>query len=196
MDTYPALHSRAALGAARICRPGTARQQVTLDSPAMDVMTDLTQVAPAVIEPGATMEAAHQYMMQRGVRLLLALDQGDVLAGLITTTDILGEKPVSLARERGMRHSEILVSDLMTPASRLEAFDLARVASARVGHVISGLQEARRNHALVVQQDASGQLEIRGIFSLSQIARQLGMPLQLPEAAGTFAEIEAALAGG
>jgi CBS-domain-containing membrane protein len=132
-------------------------------------------------------------MMQRGVRLLLVLDEGDVLAGLITTTDILGEKPVSLARERGMKHSEILVEDLMTPASRLEAFDLARVASARVGHVVSGLQEARRNHALVVQQNAQGQTEIRGIFSLSQIARQLGMPLQLPEAAGSFAEIEAAL---
>jgi hypothetical protein len=35
--------------------------------------------------------------------------------------------------------------------------------------------------------------EVRGIFSLSQIARQLGMPLQLPSQAQSFAEIEAAL---
>lgn len=193
MDTYSALAARGLAGIARICRPASPRSQVTLDSSALDVMTDLTQVAPAVIEPQATMDAAHRYMMQRGVRLLLVLDEGDVLAGLITTTDILGEKPVSLARERGMKHSEIVVADLMTPASRLEAFDIARVATARVGHVVSGLQAARRNHALVVQQNPQGQSEVRGIFSLSQIARQLGMPLQLPEAAGSFAEIEAAL---
>ena len=196
MDTYPPLDSRGSLIAARICRPGVSHTQATLDSPALEVMTDLTQVAAAVIDPQATMDAAHLYMMQRGVRLLLALDGDNMLAGLITTTDILGEKPVRLAREQGMKHSDILVADLMTPASRLEAFELARVASARVGHVVSGLQAARRNHALVVQHNAQGQTEIRGIFSLSQIARQLGIPLQLPEAAGSFAEIEAALASG
>jgi hypothetical protein len=37
---------------------------------------------------------------------------------------------------------------------------------------------------------------VRGIFSLSQIARQLGVPLQLPEVADSFAEIEAALVAG
>ncbi len=52
-----------------------------------------------------------------------------------------------------------------------------------------------RYHALVTQHDAQGRPEVRGIFSLSQIARQLGLALQLPEAAGSFAEIEAALAG-
>lgn len=35
---------------------------------------------------------------------------------------------------------------------------------------------------------------IRGIFSASQIARQLGIPLEIAEPARTFAEIEQALA--
>ena len=34
---------------------------------------------------------------------------------------------------------------------------------------------------------------VRGILSLSQVARQLGEPLQLSEVARTFAEIEAVL---
>jgi hypothetical protein len=117
------------------------------------------------------------------------------LAGIITATDVLGERPVSLVREQRIHHSDILVSDVMTPASRLDAFEMRHVAGARVGHIVSSLQESKRHHALVVQQDADGRPEVRGIFSLSQIARQLGMPLQLPEAAGSFAEIEAALAG-
>ena len=195
MDAYPPLASRASLGVARICRPGSGRAQVTPDSPAVDVMTDLTQVAAVVIEPQATMELAHSYMMQRGVRMLLALDKDDKLAGIITANDILGERPVSLVREQRIHHADILVADVMTPASRLDAFEMRKVATARVGHIISSLQDARRHHALVVQQGEDGLAEVRGIFSLSQIARQLGVPLQLPEAAGSFAEIEAALAG-
>jgi hypothetical protein len=70
---------------------------------------------------------------------------------------------------------------------------MRHVSNARVGHIVSSLQQSRRHHALVVQHDAEGRPEVRGIFSLSQIARQLGMPLQLPEGAGSFAEIEAAL---
>jgi CBS-domain-containing membrane protein len=195
MDAYPPVANRVALGSARICRPGAVRPQVTLDSPAIDVMTDLTQVAAVVVEPQATMEQAHGYMIQRGVRMLLAMDRDDKLAGIITANDIMGERPVSLVREQRIRHSEILVADVMTPATRLDAFEMRKVAVARVGNIVTSLQESRRHHALVVQQGEDGLTEVRGIFSLSQIARQLGMPLQLPEAAGSFAEIEAVLAG-
>ena len=195
MNAYHPLATRTALGTARICRPDQAQAGVTLDSPALQVMTDLTRVAPVLIEPQETMEAAHRYMMQRGVRMLLALDKGETLAGIITATDILGEKPVSIVRERRIRHAEILVADVMTPVERLDAFDMHSVQTARVGHVVASLQQARRYHALVIQHDAQGGPEIRGIFSLSQIARQLGVALQLPEAAGSFAEIEAALSG-
>jgi signal-transduction protein with cAMP-binding, CBS, and nucleotidyltransferase domain len=193
MDNYLALASRPLQGATRICRPETGRSQVTLDSPAIDVMTDLTQVPAVVVDPQATMEDAHDYMMQRGVRMLLAMDKDDTLAGIITSTDLLGEKPVALVRDQRVHHSDILVSDLMTPASKLQAIDMRHISTARVGHVVSSLQQSRRHHALVVQHDAQGRPEVRGIFSLSQIARQLGIPLQLPEVAGSFAEIEAAL---
>ena len=114
-------------------------------------------------------------------------------SGLITATDILGEKPMNVVRERRIRHSEILVADVMTAVERLDAFDWKSVQSARVGNVVAQLQQAKRQHALVTQTSESGQTLVRGIFSLSQIARQLGIPLQLPEAANSFAEIEAAL---
>jgi hypothetical protein len=46
----------------------------------------------------------------------------------------------------------------------------------------------------VVDNEAdSGRTMVRGVLSLSQVARQLGRPLQLNEVARTFAEIEAVL---
>lgn len=195
MSAYPVLASQPSLGAgARICRPEQGLAGVTLDSPALVVMTDLTRVTAAVTEPQAGVDDAHSHMMRRGVRMLLALDEEGVLAGIITATDLLGEKPVTLARERGVRHSELRVADVMTPAARLSAFDLRTVQAARVGHVVASLQQSRRYHALVTQTGEGGLVEVRGIFSLSQIARQLGTTLELPQAADSFADIEAALA--
>jgi signal-transduction protein with cAMP-binding, CBS, and nucleotidyltransferase domain len=195
MDHYNALPTQSFSASARLCAPDPSATQETLDSPATRVMTDLSQVTAVVIEPHATMEAAHEMMLQRGVRMLLALNADGTLAGLITATDILGEKPLHLVHERRIRHSEILVSDIMMPAARLDAFDWKAVQSASVGNIVARLQLARRQHALVTQT-ADGQVVVRGIFSLSQIARQLGIALQLPEAASSFAEIEAALAPG
>ena len=193
MSSYPALAIRTHLsGGVRLCRPTQDQAATTLESPALLVMTDLTRVAAAVASPATTVHEANRYMMRRGVRMLLVLDEQDLLSGIVTATDILGETPVTLARERGVRHSDILVADVMTPASRLDAFDLRTVQGACVGHVVASLQRSRRHHALVVQ-DGEGGIEVRGVFSLSQIARQLGTPLQLPEVADNFAEIEAAL---
>ena len=194
MSQYTALPTQPFSGAARLAQPDPSARQVSLDSPALVVMTDLTEVAAVVTSPQATMDAAHDTMMQRGVRMLLALDAQGMLAGLITATDILGEKPMHLVHDRRIRHADILVADVMTPAARLDALDYRAVQAARVGSVVAALQQSRRQHALVVQADAQGQPVVRGIFSLSQIARQVGIALQLPEAAGSFAEIEAALA--
>ena len=195
MIKYPALASRTVPhGPVRLCRMIQDQPVTTLDSPALQVMTDLTHVAPAVTWPGATVDEANRYMVRRGVRMLLVLDDEELLTGIVTSTDILGERPITLARERGVRHSQILIADVMTPAHRLDAFEFRTVQHALVGHVVASLQRKRRHHALVMQPDGNGGLEVRGIFSLSQIARQLGTPLELPIAASSFAEVEAALA--
>jgi CBS-domain-containing membrane protein len=191
---YSTLTVQPGIGSIRVCRPEQGQPDVSLDSPALLVMTDLKRVAAAVISPQETMDHAHEFMMQRGVRMLLAVDQQQQLAGIVTATDILGEKPVELVHDTRMKHAEITVADIMTPADKLDAFDMHTVQSARVGQVVASLQEARRHHALVIQRTAKGEREVRGIFSLSQIARQLGQPLQLPAQAGSFAELEAALA--
>ena len=129
-------------------------------------------------------------MIQRGVRLLLVVDQNRSVLGLITATDILGEKPVQVAVQRGVRRGEIQVRDIMTPQERLEVLDLEQVRGAKVGHIVATLQKAGRQHAVVVERDAQGRQSLRGLFSATQVARQLGVTLQTSEVARTFSEIE------
>ena len=170
----------------------TLAARVTLDSPALEAMTDLTRASPATIRAQAPIEGANRFMIARGVRLLLVADDREAVLGVITATDILGEKPVRVSVERGLKRSELTVGDIMIPAGNVEVLSLGDVEGARVGHVVETLKRAGRQHALVV--DSGGERSmVRGIFSVSQIARQLGLVLQTSEVARTFAEIEAAL---
>jgi CBS domain-containing protein len=165
--------------------------RVTPDSPALQVMTDLTRASPATIRPQAPLAGANQFMIARGVRLLLVVDERDAILGVITATDLLGERPMQVASARGLRRDELSVADVMTPAPQVEVIALGNVERSRVGHVLETLRRLGRQHALVVDADNM----VRGIFSISQIARQLGVALPAGgEVARTFSEIEAALA--
>lgn len=167
-----------------------AQARVTLDSPATSVMTDFSQVPAAVIEPDASIETANDLMKRRGVRALLVTDPHVI--GILTATDLLGEKPVKLVLDRGLRRDEIRVADIMTPRELIELIPLSEIREARVGHIVATLKQAGRQHLLVGEHASSG-VVVRGIFSLSQVARQLGVDLQPNSFAHTFAEIEAAL---
>jgi CBS domain-containing protein len=169
-------------------------ERAGLEHPALDVMTDLKRVSAVVIRPDDTVDEAHRRMIQRGVRLLLVLDHERHVVGLITATDIQGEKPMTVTAERGCRREEILVSDIMTPQEGLEVLDMADVAGARVGHIVATLTASGRQHAMVVDRDARGMETVRGLFSATQIARQLGAAIPTIERARTFAEIKEALA--
>ncbi|OGA22468.1 MAG: hypothetical protein A3I02_03220 [Betaproteobacteria bacterium RIFCSPLOWO2_02_FULL_67_26] len=169
-------------------------EKAALDDPAVNVMTDLTRVTAVIILPGDTVDEAHRRMMQRGVRLLLVVDQDRKVLGLITATDILGEKPVLAASERGLRREEVMVRDIMTPQERLEVLAMTDVRAAKVGHVVATLQKAGRQHAVVVDHDGMGRQTVRGLFSATQIARQLGVAILTSEVARTFSEIESMLA--
>jgi len=202
---YQALPIRELGEGAGYRRPTQAQVvRVTPESAALDVMTDLLRTSPATIRPQAPVEGANQYMISRGVRLLLVVDEHEAVLGVLTATDVLGEKSLRVGLELGLRRGELTVGDIMTPARQVEVLALADVEGARVGHVLDTLSRAGRQHALVVDTDILPtkslidpplrRAMVRGIFSLSQIARQLGVALQSSgEVARTFSEIGAAL---
>lgn len=168
---------------------------VTLDSAAVSVMTDLTQVKAATVAPGATLRQAEQTMIYQGVRLLFVVAEWPAIEGLITSTDLRGERALRLVQERGLRWAEITVGDAMTPRSRLDAIEHSRLQGARVGHLVATLKRLGRNHLLVVYGGGPGvPPRLRGIVSRSQIERQLGRPVDVVPVATSFADLPQMLA--
>jgi len=181
-------------GGAGFCAPEQrVAERVSIDDPALSVMTDLARVSAVLTRPTDSMDEALSRMKQRGVRLLLAVDGERRVMGLITANDVLGERPMRHIGRHGGRRADILVEHVMTPREDLEAIAMTTVQTSKVGHIVATLHQTGRQHALAIEADG----RIRGIFSATQIARQLGVDPQSInplEIAHTFAQIEASLA--
>lgn len=173
------------------------QKTVTLQSPASTVMTDLRIVDPISIDEDDTLDNAHARMISHGIRLLFVTDSAGRLSGLLTATDVLGERPVQCHHDSGKRRAEILVGDVMTPRRQLEVLQLADVQGAKVGNMVATLKNMGRQHALVVEyNDKSGHHELCGLFSTSDMARRLGISLRFIRVPKIFSEIHHTLLHG
>ncbi len=166
-------------------QPGTTYEHppelpeiVHLDDPAADVMTDFQFVRPVTVRPDAAIDEALELMKRAGVRLLLVTNDAAAIIGLITARDIMGEKPIKLVREARVPRSHIRVDQIMTPQSQITGLNMVSVRNARVGHIVETLRRLERQHVLVLEVDEHTKKQrVRGLFSTSQIGKQLGLDL-------------------
>ncbi len=169
-------------------------ERVKLADSATNVMTDLNKVSLVGVRAKTSMDKANAKMIRYGVRMLLVLDDNEQVVGILTAADVMGEKPMRFLQNVGGTHDDIMVRDIMTTQRELEVLKIDDVKEATVGQVVATLKKADRQHALVVAEAADGRQTICGLFSITQIARQLGAQVQSFELARTIAEIEAVIA--
>lgn len=128
--------------------------------------------------------------------MLLVLDSNDQVAGLLTASDVLGEKPMRFLQNMGGTHADIMVRDIMTTQRELEILKLDEVQKAEVGQIVATLKKSGRQHALVAAEGADGKQTVCGIFSITQIARQLGAQVQGFQLAHTLSQIDEVVSRG
>ena len=170
-------------------------EHVTEDDPAVNVMTDLSQVTAYTTELDTPIAKALETMVKRGVRMLLVRDADGQIVGLLTSRDIEGDKPNRILAKAGGAWEDLLVADIMTLKPKLEVLLMEDVSRARVGDIIAILCHVNRQHAMVLDADPrTGQPAVRGIFSLSQIGLQLGLDIDREHHPTTYSELEKARA--
>ena len=175
------------------CRtPGGLTPLVHASDPAISVMTDFRKVTPITIEPGLSIDTAIRKMKAVGVRLLLVPDRDDNIIGIISASDIQGERAFKLSHDTGLTRAQIRVEMLMVPLAEVMAMDMITVNDARVGHIINSLRKLERHHTLVVEEDQdTGEQVIRGLFSITHISKLLGHDVSDAEyAAHSLAEVQ------
>jgi CBS-domain-containing membrane protein len=152
---------------------------LTLDSAALDAMTDLRKVTALTVERTNTLAATRERMRKLGVRMLLVTGATGAVMGIITATDLDSGRPEKIASKTGELPEELLVQDIMTLRGRIEVLSLEAVARASIGQILSSLREAGRRHALVLDPgDLDRAAEICGIYSLTRLCGQIGLDIQ------------------
>ena len=170
------------------------QNRVNASSSALEVMTDLRFIPAATVAAEFDLDAATQKMIVRGVRSLLVTDTLEDVIGIVTSRDLLGNRPQAVMHAQGIPFGSVRVRDVMTADEHIEVLHLDDVLHARVGDIVETLKHTGRQHALVVEDDpVTGKSTICGIFSASQIARQLGVPSQTHVLSDTFIGIELAM---
>lgn len=172
-------------------RPPQPPELIRPDNPATDVMTDFDYVHPVTVSPNISIDDALELMKTAGVRLLLVTNEQQSIIGLITARDIQGDRPIRILEESRAERASITVEMIMTPQSQITALDMRSVEDAQVGHIIETLNQMERQHMLVVEVDpSSGAQSVCGMFSTSQIGKQMlqNVTEDIP-AAHSFAEI-------
>ncbi len=155
--------------------PPTPPEIVHLDDAALDVMVDLKQANAFTIGPDAPIPEAAMEMRVCHTHILLVTNKEEYVVGLISSEDILGEKPLKINLERRIKRSDITVRMVMIPQTEIIAINIEELRHAKVSSVIQTLHEMHQHNALVVEVDAlTGEQTVRGLFCLHQISKQLG----------------------
>ncbi len=149
--------------------PQEPPELVHFHDPATLVFTDFSRVFPVTITADKSIDYALQKMKNSGIRLLLVVNKKHLMTGLISADQIMGDDPVRLAEDRQLDHRQITVAMLMQPQKGIRVVELAHLRDARVGHIVATLHHLEQKYLLVVDHGV-----IRGLFSASQISKQLG----------------------
>lgn len=167
---------------------------VKLTDSAERVYTDFRLTRPFTISSAATLPEINARMIACGVRLLFVAEDSGKLQGLVTYSDLFGDKPVRYIQEHGGSHDDIPALQIMTPLVQLEALQRRDVAKASVGDIVQTIRAGGRQHMLVCETDEDGQQTIVGLFSSTQLEKALGVRIELSGRARSFADLERALA--
>ncbi|MCU7938210.1 MAG: CBS domain-containing protein [gamma proteobacterium symbiont of Bathyaustriella thionipta] len=191
---YQVLEIKSLQVAANLCNPSHYPQEkVKLEDPAIKIMTDLTTINAVTISPSCNLNEATDRMLRLKVKLLFVTDSKDKIIGLITYSDIQGERPIQFQQSNGVPRSEVCVLDIMTGIENIDVLDWKAVKKARVGDIAITMKQLNRQHALVLEQPSEDIYQIRGIFSISLLSKLLGLHMDTTEVAKTFSEFERVL---
>lgn len=150
---------------------GEMPELVHLDDSALNVMFDYEHTRAVTVDQHELLADARIEMKACGVHVLLVIDDMQHVVGIISSEDILGEKPVKVSQEKDLPRSQLKVNMVMTPREHVVAINFADLRLARVGELVQTLRQAKQHYALVTEH-RQGKTIVRGLFSLTFISKR------------------------
>lgn len=175
------------------CLQPPALPEVThIQDSALSVMVDFKYHTPPTISAHKSLDEAQSEMRIYHLPVLIVVDSEQRMIGVLTSEDVLGEKPVKISQEKRIPRSEIEVEMVMLPFKSTTAIEIDDLTHAKVGHIIQTFRETKQHVLMVVKTNAETKTrKILGLFSASLISRQLDKDItQVMSEAQSIAELQ------
>ncbi len=160
-----------------IMLPDNELWQVELSSPAVSVMTDFSVRAVFKVSPEDTIDEALQKMKVAGLRIAFVVeDHSEKILGMITSYDIMGEKPMRYLQsvgfaDRGVTHKDIKVKDIMVKVEDWVSVEMKNVEQVNVQALLEVFQRTGLTHLAVIDNHEGKEHHLRGLFSSAKVLR-------------------------
>lgn len=161
---------------------------ITLDSPALLILTDFMYHEPLVTELGDRACDIEQSMLRDHVRLKLVVDQYHHFVGLVSLDDLNAQEILKKV-SKGFSRDDLSVKDFMRAKDSLLALDYHELRYATVKDVVQILKGHEHQHYLVVDRKRH---KIRGVISASDLARKLRLDINVDKCS-SFVSVYSAL---
>lgn len=165
--------------ASKLSIPTQSSKNINLDDLAIEVMTDLNCVCGITIAAGDGISDAEYRMKTHQVKMLFVIDHNENVIGLLTFSDLSGQRILNSEKELNIPASEMCILDIMTGIDSVDVLNYEKIKTAKVGNIVQTLKQLNRQHILVLENNQGSQ-KICGIFSSTQIGRQLQTQLEIP----------------
>lgn len=171
----------------KLAQPDMANN-ITLDSPALSVMTDFKYHEPLVAGSHDRACDIEQSMLQAHVRMKLVVNKDNEFLGLVSLDDLNAQEILKRVA-KGAHREELSAGDFMRPKDSLRALDYHELRQATVRDVVQTLKDNEYQHYLVVDRKEH---KIRGVISASDLARKLRLDINI-NSRSSFVNVYAAL---
>jgi CBS domain containing-hemolysin-like protein len=165
--------------------------ELTLQSPAIEVLNDFTLQNPLLLEQNTSIDDAREIMRRTHTKMFLVIDAQESFRGVISLDDLVSEKVMEKMGVSRLRRAELTVEFVMTPRNRLQAIDFKVFQQATIGDVLARMKKYGDQHMIVVETHSNS---IRGMVSAYGIARRMHTPVVINERAVLFSDIYNAIA--
>lgn len=168
-------------------------KDLTLDSPAIEFMTDFEVISPVTIDKTRTIDEAINQMHNNGVRSLLVMNHDNSIIGVFTNKDAQSVKVLSFMSKNNIRdRDDVSVNDIMTPTTKIHALLLEDIQNTRLSirDVLTELSHLHERYILVISVISDTEVSLKGMISASNIGSILhdNYDLQLEDI--SFSKIE------
>ena len=154
--------------------PGDEPWYVSAKDPAMLLMIDYRSRHSVTVSETDSVDQALDHMKHVGVRCAFVIDEKkSSVVGMVTSYDILGEKPQQHMHYTACDHDDVLVKDIMQKINDWRVVNIKDIETSTVGDLLEVFNDTGVTHLPVMETNENNEPRLRGLLSSAKVKRLL-----------------------